>query len=166
MRLCLSRCEACRLPAALEPWTAVCAKPVANGLVECHQELHPIETCRHCRHLIAAHATTVRCLFLEMDPIAEVMVPVRHVPVVPEGPRRSSAPVAVVVDGAGEAVAVVTRGGACQARTPAPVVPRTAALGRVAEVMSRRGLDAVLVADGAEVVGVVTRAELAALAAR
>jgi hypothetical protein len=166
MRLCLSRCELARLPESLRPWTAVCTKPATNGLVECHQELHPVETCRHCRHLLTVHPTRVRCLFLEMDAVAEIMVPLRRVPIISEGPWRSCAPVAVVVDRAGEAVAVVTRGRACDATKPAPVVPRTAALGRVAEVMGRRGLDAVLVADGAEAVGVVTRAELSALAGR
>lgn len=170
MRLCLSRCRLERASACGPVFIAVRNRKDANGLVACHGVLRRAEVCRRCSHFVDA----ARCIFLDDDPVQEIMTFARDLVIVDEGEPvatargRGAGP--IVVSAGGEAVGALTMRALAGGRAsqpvrarlagPAGVVPRTARLGAVARIMEERGLEAMLVADGDDLAGVLTRDDL------
>jgi CBS domain-containing protein len=161
-----------------------------HAAVPCREgELKPGVLCARCPHLLTAfpdgdggHSVTVRCMFLESDPVARVMTPAERVVAVDAAEPLSVAAARASDHGVskllvledGEVVGVVDAAEAAQkpraaqvarhTRWPIPVIPRTMPLGQVAQVLRESGHDFLVVLDGEEVAGTVTRGGLRDLA--
>src|SRR5262249_39023838 len=147
MRLDPFRCEIQRTGGDVPPFMAVTATPVEAGNVLCRATAQPISACSGCPHFVGGipscgPTSSVRCLHLQHDAIADLMTSVDDLCALDEGDRVRSAgrhPV-VVVTCQGRAVGILL---AAQLATfapdaalgrllsgPVPVVSRNAAVGK------------------------------------
>ena len=147
----------------------------------------PQPQCTTCRHFVAfipardGSPARVRCVFLDTDSVESVMTPdASLVTIDGEAPLDAAATIAKlarvgqipVTDGdeivglartyelVRDAAAHPRARVATRAQRPIPVVPSTASLGEVASVLRRFELSCVLVVDGDEATGIVTRNDL------
>jgi len=177
------RFEALRVTRAFATGTHKGPGILEHAAVECGGELKAGAVCARCPHLLNAvpdvdgKSVTVRCMFLENDRVADVMLPAEHVASVDVGEsvaaaaerasHRSAAKLLVTVEGEaiglldarllrGARVASVAR----LTRWPIPVVPITMLLGRVAQVLRDTGLDFLVVLDHDQLAGTISRPAL------
>ena len=159
--------------------------PLLRARVECHGgEYVPGAACASCSHFLDAVASpdgnsvAVRCMFLEADPVEAVMTRADQLVVVDERAAvevarqraRASGANHVVVTSEGEVAGVVSADRLARSSVraavgervtlPVRVVGKTASLAVVARILGDRGLDYLLVVDGDELRGMVTRADL------
>jgi hypothetical protein len=125
---------------------------------------------------------TVRCVWTDGDPVTAIMIPAARLATVPSGARAGEAArlaadygqdLLLVVDGCA-LVGVVRRAivewaapsmRVDQLRRPQSwIVPAHATLGEAAALFAGSGADCVLVVDDAELLGMITREQLLALA--
>jgi hypothetical protein len=156
MRLSSTRCQVETVRSSERRFMAVSTQRLCGGTVLCRGVRRPANCCTDCPHRVdeirsAGSTVAIRCLYLETDTVADVMTAVDHLRVLDE-----SEP---VVSARGADPAVVTAGG-----DAIGVVARTARLGVIAEAMATHETPAIVVMDGEEMVGVVTRDDLCRLA--
>lgn len=181
MRLVLSRCQLQRVPDAERRFMAVSTQRVCAGTIVCRGVRRQVTACAGCRHFVDSvragdSLVAIRCLYLEGDTVAEAMTEVGSLRVLDESEPVGSAigPDPIVVSVRGEAAGVLTQRVLAGKRTwtklgsllgkTTPIVARSTLLGTVAAAMAAHRLPAILVTDGDELVGVVTRDELSRLA--
>jgi len=162
------------------------ASALAHATVECRRhESVPGTRCAVCPHFLDATpagdgcSVTVRCLFLESDPVELVMTRAADLERIDAADTvgtalqrliRERIHELLVVDdevvvGLADAGALWGRSRAQRLRAalgaPLPVMPRTLSLGSAARALVERGRSCALVVDCERVVGLVTRGDLA-----
>lgn len=159
-----------------------------RAMVECRSgEHHPGRVCVTCPHFLAVapaaagDGVTIRCMFLDSDPVEAVMTPEPSLRTIDEGASVGAAAAAarlapvrpLLVMAGDEVVGMATSDEllrdadghpdermSARSRAPIPVIPRTASLGEVAQLLRQPELPCLLVVDGDEVAGIVTRDDL------
>ena len=159
------------------------ADALRHALVECRDhELVEGRRCERCEHLLnavpSADGTTVlvRCIFFESDPVTSLMTRVQDLAMV-TGDSSASVAEALMVDQGATRLVVVEGGRVIGLVLPSDlagssgpvarhvppfmaVVPRTMTLVAAAHALGAADVDAALVLDGDEVVGMLTRDDL------
>jgi hypothetical protein len=145
------------------PFTAVCVRPVAGGVVECQGERRPARWCARCPHFLSRAPGAVRCVHLENEAVETVMTPTATLRRVELREGRAAlraaaraAPREPLLVTEGEELCGLLDGGRV---VPVPVVPRTTSLGAAARALGLIG-PCLIVADGERVVGAVTAEDL------
>ena len=191
MRLRISSCDPQR-PAPTERqerFTAVSARsPAPPYAVECLDgDFKPVHVCAACTHFLRAvsspdgRAVTVKCLFLDSDPVEHIMTPARKLVAIEEkasldtgaAVARFGAVKQLLVFSGDELVGLAdsdeimrvaeirpSEPVAAVTRRQIPLVARKASLGAVDAILRRPGSRCLVVTDGERVVGLVTRGDL------
>jgi CBS domain-containing protein len=170
-------------------FTAVSTRPPAlrGNPVECLDgDFKPVHVCAACAHFLRAvpshdgRAITIECVLLDSDPVENIMTPVRMLVAIEEDASLDSGAAVARLAGVKQLLVSddeivgladsdeIIRAAESRPFEPVaavtirriPLIARTTPLGVVAAILLRTGSRCLVVADGEQVAGLVTRGDL------